>query len=121
MNISPPNYWNGRVESTLQALAVLLVSVSPRLETLGIPVVRSGNVRWIIEDRGVAHGFISELFMQRACARRGDIPYMQRLRTVNFLVGPRSAYPGMIGEPYNIDKGLNHVRRLPAIKDVRFN
>jgi hypothetical protein len=94
------------------------VSVSPRLTTLGFCPSGDG-LPGIGTEHKLAQGQLFEFFLQRACAKKGDIPYMQNLRTVRFVLDPRFVRDDQFYSHYAVNEGLNLVRRLPAIEELR--
>lgn len=85
LNVLLQAYRNYCVE---QALAALIVSVSPRLETLGV------NTSWnyipkIWGKESASREQLFAVFLQRACAKKGDIPYMLNIRTQPANLGPQ--------------------------------
>jgi hypothetical protein len=108
-----------------QALAALLVSVSPELESLAfspvgwepskLSMIRSG------EDNPPT-SYMFKLFMERANAKNRGIPYLQNLRTVRFLPDSgNELYDDRFYEEYDLYGSLNLVRRLPAVEAVHFD
>lgn len=97
-----------------QAVAALLIAISPNLESLSVFPV--GDHRRDIK----AYALLS--LLRRANTARGALPYLQNLKEIIFL--PDKYSPGNDGFHYNICEAyhdrLNLVRRLPALESVSF-
>jgi hypothetical protein len=110
-----------------QALAALLVSVSPLLESLSFCPVGHEPSKFA-KLRAHANGtpleqsdYFFKQFLDRANSRSQEtLPYLHHLRRVRFLVDPDTKLSSWYNyQPYNIYGSLNLVRRLPAIESSR--
>ncbi|KAJ5623066.1 hypothetical protein N7490_011671 [Penicillium lividum] len=97
-----------------QALAALLIAISPQLESLAIFHVG--------EPSSEIENFALLTMLRRANQNSDSIPYLQNLKRIIFL--PDDCSVGNDGFYYNIAEDyyhrLNLVRRLPALKSVSF-
>lgn len=105
-----------------QALAALLVSVSPALESLSFSPLGSERNKWakrIAEAKGQplpTTNYIFKHFLERI--RGKDVPFLQNLKKARFLVDPDSAVSWVFYQPYDLYECLNLVRRLPSLKSI---
>ncbi|KAL4882540.1 hypothetical protein BJY04DRAFT_217034 [Aspergillus karnatakaensis] len=76
--------------SYAQALAILLVTLSPNLESMALY-----RVRWQWNSKSFPTMFYD--FMKRAVSSPGCIPYLQKLRTIDFI--PESPSPTNVDCP----------------------
>ncbi|KAJ5642753.1 hypothetical protein N7490_006753 [Penicillium lividum] len=97
-----------------QALAALLIAISPQLESLA--VFHVGEPSCDTKD------FALLTMLRRANRNSDSIPYLQNLNRIIFLPDDNSA--GNDGFFYNTAEDYHHrlnlVRRLPALKSVSF-
>ncbi|KAJ5159575.1 uncharacterized protein N7482_006579 [Penicillium canariense] len=97
-----------------QAIAALLITISPNLESLSVCPVGE----YCRHIKGYA---LLSLF-RRANTARSALPYLQNLKEIIFL--PDNCSTGNDGFHYNICENdhdrLNLVRRLPALESVSF-
>lgn len=97
-----------------QALAALLIAISPQLESLAVFPIGGPSSE--------IKGFVLLTMLRRANRNPDPIPYLQNLNRIIFL--PDSCSPGNDGFHYNIAEDyyhrLNLVRRLPALNSVSF-
>ncbi|GFF90185.1 hypothetical protein IFM60648_08978 [Aspergillus lentulus] len=106
-----------------QALAALLVSVSPMLESLGFCPVGYEEPK-LLRLEAEADGepppiadYVFKHFLE--LVREKDMPFLQNLRAVRFLVDPNTCvYETSDYQPYDLFSSLNLVRRLPAMETV---
>ncbi|GAB1210125.1 hypothetical protein APSETT445_008915 [Aspergillus pseudonomiae] len=96
-----------------QALAVMFVSLAPRLESLAFC---SLGLQHRLET------YVFENFLQRAIAEKRDVPGLRNLRSVRFLDSIDSFMNGgTLYWDYDVHDCLNLIRELPAIESVRFD
>ncbi|KAF7128530.1 hypothetical protein CNMCM5793_003318 [Aspergillus hiratsukae] len=107
-----------------QALAALLVSVSPHLESLTLcpleGVLKCERMRE--EAKSVVCcpcRLFFKHFLDRANDRGHKLPFLQKLRTVRFLADYLGGYSSYYYQPFDLCESLNLIRRLPAIESVR--
>ncbi|KAH1381174.1 hypothetical protein KXV89_009273 [Aspergillus fumigatus] len=106
-----------------QALAALLVSVSPVLESLSFCPVGYEEPK-LLRLEAEADGeplpiadYVFKHFLE--LVREKDMPFLQNLRAVRFLVDPNTCvYRTSDYQPYDLFSSLNLVRRLPAMETV---
>ncbi|RHZ69889.1 hypothetical protein CDV55_103988 [Aspergillus turcosus] len=60
-------------------------------------------------------------FFDRANGRGHNLPFLQKLRTVRFLVDYLGGYSSYQYQPFDLCESLNLIRRLPAIESVRID
>ncbi|KAJ5151410.1 uncharacterized protein N7482_010662 [Penicillium canariense] len=110
-----------------QALAALLVSVSPLLESLSFCPVGQEPSK-LAKLRAQANGnplkesdYFFKYLLDRANSRPQEtLPYLYCLRRVRFLVDPDTKIsPWYNYQRYDLYGSLNLVRRLPAIESIR--
>lgn len=110
-----------------QALAALLVSVSPLLESLSFCPVGQEPSK-LTKLRAQANGtplkesdYFFKHFLDRANSRSQEtLTYLHHLRRVRFLVDPDTKIsPWYNYQPYDLYGSLNLARRLLAIESVR--
>ncbi|KAJ5557183.1 hypothetical protein N7494_001098 [Penicillium frequentans] len=98
-----------------QALAALLIAISPQLESLAVFHVG--------EPSSETKSFALLTMLRRANRNSESIPYLQKLNRIIFL--PDDCSVGSDGFWYNIAEDYHHrlnlVRRLPALKSVSFS
>jgi hypothetical protein len=100
-----------------QALAALLVSVSPLLESLTLSPLEG-----VLKCEGVVCcpcSLFFKHFLDRANGRAHNLPFLQKLRNVSFLVDYIGPYSSYHYQPFDLCESLNLIRRLPAIESVR--
>lgn len=110
-----------------QALAALLVSVSPRLESLSFCPVGQGPSK-LSKLTAQANGtplreddYFFRHFLDRAnSSPQETLPFLHHLRQVRFLVDPDTRIDRWYYyQPYDLYGSLNLVRRLPVVKSIR--
>lgn len=103
-------------------MAALLVSLSPRLESLAFSPLGFGLSKLVASREGSSQqDYVFREFLRRANEKQGNIPFMQNLRMVRFLCNFHDwLNDGRFYEPYDVYESLNLVRRLPALEAVRF-
>lgn len=110
-----------------QALAALLVSVSPQLESLSFSPVGqepSKLSKLNAQAKGTplqGNDYFFKHFLDRAnSSPQETLPFLQHLRQIRFLVDPDTRiYSWYDYQPYDIYASLNLVRRLPSVKSIR--
>ncbi|KAJ5971870.1 uncharacterized protein N7479_001788 [Penicillium vulpinum] len=116
-----------RVPFLAQALAALLISVSPLLESLSFCPVGQEPSK-LSKLTAQANGtplrecdYFFKHFLDRAnCSPQETLPFLQHLRQVRFLVDPDTRiYRWYYYQPYDLYGSFNMVRRLPAVESVR--
>ncbi|KAE8379148.1 hypothetical protein BDV26DRAFT_291601 [Aspergillus bertholletiae] len=107
-----------------QALAALLVSVSPMLESLSFCPVGHEEPK-LLRLEAEAHGetltvadYVFKHFLELANTRGKNMPFLQNLRAVRFLADPKAHGYHNDYQPYDLFGSLNLVRRLPAVESV---
>jgi hypothetical protein len=116
---------------TMEALAALLASVSPRLES-----ITCCDLGYYMEKESLTHeepkfvqltadgcgspGWFGQ-FIQRAGQSRDPVPYLQHLRTVRFIPDTSALADERFFEENDFWHGLNVFRRLPAIESLRYD
>ncbi|EAW12413.1 uncharacterized protein ACLA_063830 [Aspergillus clavatus NRRL 1] len=138
-------YWSGRngcrlievrrkflfkeIRPGSQALASILVSVSPNLERLTLcPVGQELPKQVIASDLEAGReintpDYFFKHFLERSTGNR-DRPFLQNLKTVRFIPDPDNdsgGYMDLYYQEYDLYGSLNLVRRLPAIDSVRLD
>ncbi|EAW18941.1 uncharacterized protein NFIA_088970 [Aspergillus fischeri NRRL 181] len=111
-----------------QALAALLVSVSPMLDSLSFCPVGYEAPK-LLRLEAEADGeplpmsdYVFKHFLELASMRGKDMPFLQNLRAVRFLVDPNTdVYHSTYYQPYGLFISLNLVRRLPAVESIRMD
>ncbi|KAF3384827.1 hypothetical protein F1880_001968 [Penicillium rolfsii] len=110
-----------------QALAALLVSVSPLLESLSFCPVGKEPSKFA-KLKAQSYGapleesdYFFKHFLDRANSRSQEtLPYLRHLRRIRFLVDPDTKISSWWEyQPYDLYGNLNLVRRLPAIESIR--
>ncbi|KAF7157169.1 hypothetical protein CNMCM6106_002251 [Aspergillus hiratsukae] len=109
-----------------QALAALLVSVSPMLDSLSFCPVGYEEPK-LLRLEAEADGeplpiadYVFKHFLEQANIHGKNMPFLQNLRAVRFLVDPNTrVYHSSYYQPYDLFTSLNLVRRLPAVASVR--
>ncbi|KAB8220122.1 hypothetical protein BDV33DRAFT_203841 [Aspergillus novoparasiticus] len=95
-----------------QALAVMLVSLSPKLESLAfcpLGLQRPSEI------------YLFENFLRRAINEKRNVAGLQNLRSVRFLSDiDNNGDDGTLYWDYEVHDCLNLIRELPAIESVRF-
>ncbi|RHZ65978.1 uncharacterized protein CDV56_108889 [Aspergillus thermomutatus] len=64
-------------------------------------------------------GLFFKHFLDRANGRGHNLPFLQKLRTVRFLINSTAKYDPDEYQPFDLYGSLNLIRRLPAIESVR--
>ncbi|KNG91497.1 hypothetical protein ANOM_000102 [Aspergillus nomiae NRRL 13137] len=96
-----------------QALAVMLVSLAPRLESLAFCPL---GLQQPLET------YMFENFLRRAIAEKRDVPGLRNLRSVRFLSDiDNLGDDGTLYWDYEVHDCLNLIRELPTIESVRFD
>ncbi|KAF7181452.1 hypothetical protein CNMCM7691_000670 [Aspergillus felis] len=106
-----------------QALAALLVFISPMLESLSFCPVGYEEPK-LLRLEAEADGeplpitdYVFRHFLKLVCEK--NMPFLQNLRAVRFLVDPNTCvYGTSYYQPYDLFSSLNLVRRLPAVDSV---
>ncbi|KAJ5390946.1 uncharacterized protein N7496_002014 [Penicillium cataractarum] len=110
-----------------QALGALLVSVSPRLESLSFcPVGQESSKlsKLNAQTNGTTlrgNDYFFRHFLDREnSSPQETLPFLQHLRQVRFLVDADTRIHSWYNyQPYDLYGSLNLVRRLPAVKSIR--
>lgn len=100
-----------------QALAALLVSVSPLLESLSFcPIAPVNNGTSLREN-----DYFFKHFLDRASnIPQEALPFLHHLRHVRFLIDSDTRiYLWYNYQPFDLHGSLNLVRRLPAVETIR--
>jgi hypothetical protein len=108
-----------------QALVALLVLLSPMLESLSFCPVGYEEPK-LLRLEAEADGeplpiadYVFKHFLEQANIRGRNMPFLQNLRAVRFLVDPNTrVYQSSYYQPYDLFTSLNLVRRLPAVESV---
>ncbi|KAF9890814.1 hypothetical protein FE257_005385 [Aspergillus nanangensis] len=122
-------YHDRRAPFLAQALAALLVSVSPQLESLDLCPVSREPSQLAQQTAQVGDStlfrktdYFFKHFLDRANSsnQQETMPFLQNLREVRFLVDVdiKSQYEYYY-QPYDLYGSLNLVRRLPAVESIR--
>ncbi|RJE20514.1 hypothetical protein PHISCL_07155 [Aspergillus sclerotialis] len=99
-----------------QALAALIISVSPNLESIAFPEF-SGT--WAPPSES---GLVLQAFIEHANANPTQIPYLQNLRTVRCLSNKAVALSDeRFYERYDLLQNMKLVGNLPAIESLIVN
>ncbi|KAI9694886.1 MAG: hypothetical protein M1822_000502 [Bathelium mastoideum] len=102
-----------------QALATMVAVMAPNLESLTMSPVGIG---WY--GRGHAKPYLVFTHFLKRC-NRGALPYLQRLRKIEFLedseVTEHGGYNERFYQSYDAFAALDTVRKLPSLEAVYFN
>lgn len=109
-----------------QALAALLVSVSPFLDSLSLCSVND-ELSEFEKRTTIFNGtpldrkyyFFKEFLDRANSIPQETLPFLHHLRQVRFLVDADKMFRNIQLEPYDLSSSLNLVRQLPAVKSVR--
>ncbi|KAF4235731.1 hypothetical protein CNMCM8980_003225 [Aspergillus fumigatiaffinis] len=126
-NPASMDHHDPRTPFLAQALAALLVSVSPLLESLNLCPVGKEPSR-LSKLAAQANGtplretdYFFKHFLDRAnSGPQETMPFLQYLRKVRFLVdADTNVYRWFYYQPYDLYGSLNLVRRLPGVESIR--
>lgn len=110
-----------------QALAALLVSVSPFLESLSFCSVSqelSEYEKLVVHSNGTPLDrkdyFFKNFFDRANSIPQETLPFLHHLRQVRFLVDADTIFNRSFDfAPYDLSSSLNLIRQLPAVKSIR--